>query len=371
MMATQLQIKEKAKREIRAVCDKLFEDGLSNGKKYSIRRVQELRKELFGQAGHQDLIKEVRDEWLREKGLFQPTAKPEVQVSHVDLVDNRSQTPWVQNAVESFLVEQKELIAQEVEKQFQDKIAALENALSQSQQRCQTLEESLTKEQEKAQLKQQQIDGFSGVVNSFVEKIEVLTEERTKAIQKVENVYRVEDELKQEKQAHEALKIKFNELHHTFKWQSTQLDEAEKQNTQLKQQNNKLKVEIRTLERTKEELSFRQQSATQELANFKDWHEEVVKEHKNQAKNTAKQHSKDVTELYNKIYDEFERLNKSAMELDSQRSMEQSKAFVELGENMKALKDNLRSELRQVTSDTRDLKGAIQAFKLEIKKNNL
>ena len=58
------------------------------------------------------------------------------------------------------------------------------------------------------------------------------------------------------------------------------------------------------------------------------------------------------------------------MELDSKRSMEQSKAFVELGENVKALKDNLRSELRQVTSDAHDLKGAIQAFKLAIKKNN-
>ena len=368
MMATQLQIKEKAKREIRAVCDKLFEDGLSNGKKYSIRRVQDLRKELFGQAGHQDLIKEVRDEWLREKGLFQPTAKPEVQLSHVGLVGSSSQTPWVQNAVESFLVEQKELIAQEVEKQFQDKITALEYALSQSQQRCQTLEESLTTEQEQALLKQQQIDGFSGVVNSFVEKIEVLTEEKTKAIQKTKSVYRIEDELKQEKQAHEALKIKFNELHHTFKYQSTQLDEVEKQNAQLKQQNNKLNVETRALERTKEELSFRQQSAIQELANFKNWHEEVVTEHKNQAKSTAKQHSKDVAELYNKIYDEFERLNKSAMELDSKRSMEQSKAFVELGENVKTLKDNLRNELRQVTNDTRDLKGAIQTINQAIEK---
>ena len=177
--------------------------------------------------------------------------------------------------------------------------------------------------------------------------------------------------MKQEKQAHEALKIKFNELHHTFKWQSTQLDEAEKQNTQLKKQNNKLKVEARALERTKEELSFRHQSAIQELANYKNWHEEVVKEHKNQAKHTAKQHNKALSELYNKVYEEFERLNKSAMELDSKRSMEQSKAFVELGENVKALKDNLRSELRQVTSDAHDLKGAIQAFKLAIKKNNL
>lgn len=352
-----------AQQEIFAACKSLYDEGVRDYKKLSIRAIRNRRLALLGQGGHQDVIANYRDEWCKKNGLIAiPEKKPEPLKYQVETSSNSAEAPALLSAVEVFLTQQKESLTAEIQSQFEDKVKALEQTVEELKEKCTYLESALEQEKSESEKKQQQISQFDEISKTFVERIESLTKENCKYLHFKSEVKLLEEKLEGEEKHSKQLESKLNNLNQAYKHQATQLKEALNNEKQLKKEGNDLALKCTQLTQLKEQLDKEYQFALQNIERQKDWHSSEISRLEQQNKEIEKRTHDNYKSIFKSVNEELVRIYTRNEEMSNKYIKQQVELLVSMKQDASDAKEVLKSELAVISRRAKDLQDLIAKF---------
>lgn len=281
-----LQLKEAARQQVFSACELLYKRGARTIRDFSVRKIREVKMELFGVGGKFNTIPGYRDEWLEQAGLLGEKETGNVIKTQGDSLDTNQS---LESAFNDFVKQQANKLAGEVK-------VNLEKKVTEQNEEIEKLKLVLAEKNREIEGLKNFSSGSGVAFDDFAEiKAQLIIEKKLK--NEFENKFN--DNLSELKQ----IQTDFLQAKEMLKEKETRCETIEKELAQYYSKVAAVKAESESIQANKAMLEIRYREALQDLSLAErelKWYKEKEKEQSNELNKSLSYASKIIEKLQDK-----------------------------------------------------------------------